>query len=73
MKAKELEIGDIYLIKNLGKGIYMGRLGFEFNVNMIGVKGINVFRSFKFKHKIFIKLTKKEIETDITPCEGVMW
>jgi hypothetical protein len=75
MKAKELKIGEIYLIKNWGKCLYMGRLGFEFNVDMKGIKGINVFRSFKFEGTIFIALIKKKIETDvdIITYKNVMW
>lgn len=56
---KKLKIGKVYTDKQIGKVVYMGRIGFELNVP--GIKGSNIFVDLSTGMQIW--LTKKDITT----------
>lgn len=58
---EKLRVGAIYTDRHLGKLLYMGRIGFNFN-EITGIKGSNIFRVLNRRGVSFVWLTKKEIE-----------
>jgi hypothetical protein len=57
----KLRIGTIYTDRHIGKLLYMGKIGYNFN-EITGVKGSNIFRVLNSRTVAFVWLTKKEIE-----------
>jgi hypothetical protein len=57
----KLKIGCIYKDAQIGRLIYIGRIGYEIK-HIKGVLGTNMFRGLDLKNETYIKLTKKEIE-----------
>lgn len=57
----KLRIGTIYTDRQIGKVIYIGRIGYEIN-HLTGVKGSNMFRALDLKNESYVRFTKKEIE-----------
>lgn len=57
----KLCIGYIYTDVQIGKLIYIGRIGYEVKY-LTGVPGSNMFRALDLKGKTYVRLTKKEIE-----------
>ena len=59
---ENLVIGEIYRDNILGLCLYMGRLGFEFNVDMKGRKGSYAFRILGHKNPDIVLFSKKDLK-----------
>lgn len=58
---KKLSIGYIYTDVQIGKLIYIGRIGYEIK-HLTGVPGSHMFRALDLKNETYVRLTKKDIE-----------
>ena len=65
MKIKNLEIGVIYFVEDLGEGVYMGRLNMDIMLDDDKRKGNRLFRMLGYKGKGLMVLSKKEIEREV--------